>query len=593
MQTPITYILGKSYNQDIQIPYNDFTSTFVNYVPSPDSTLSSGQQGYFSADDWDNNGQPDYKSSGYIYSNNAWRRVPTYTNNWDDLDPVINQDGTATYLRFLPLHKQITLTEQELNRVKETLQLGLASGFREGLVKINQIPAEYQSNLQVDFEGYAYIGLATNRYPGAVTTVGTGTDVYTKSEVDKKFNAAGGFAVPVATDTQVGGILNNSTDLVIDSTGKVTINKAVVQELPEYGTVRFAPIDYTSDIDNPIIDEASHILNIDQTKTLVNHYIDKNKPVFNLPIASSTKLGGIKVDSVNTNLIIQSDGLLNVKQADKDTKGVVLVTDDIDNAVSTSLTVPTAYAVKKEFEQVAKQQTIATTSQLGSIIVGQGLQVDSSGKVSVQFNLASHTNNQPGIVYTTNVVQQNSQYVPTSQAVYKFVNDSIAKIDTSKDIQHASDINTGVVYVNPAINQDKTTVGSYTVPTVQKVQEMIQGQMTEKETVANKVTSQQWLIIGTNNIDYDSFLQSANHLGIGILKLLTGKTEENQPIIPSAAIIRLGCIVVFENNVNQDQIYTILQGMGLEMGPTLENCINNFILIPGAGVFGQYLSSVN
>lgn len=594
MQIPVTYILGKTNDKDIQIPYTEFVSTFVNYVPSPDSTITPGQQGYISADDWDDSlGNPDLKSSGYIYANNAWRKIPTYTANWDDLDPVKNDDGSVTYIRFLPVHKQITLTSEELQRIRGTLDLGIASQNKEGLVKINQIPSTYQSYLQVDFEGYAYVNPATNNYPGVVTTVGSGIQVYTKDEIDKKFTSAGGFAIPVAQETQVGGILNNSPDITIDSTGRVSVNKAIVQEHPEYGTVRYAPINYTQDVDNPVIDEASHTLNVYQIKEVIKYYIEKNKPIFNLNQATDTKLGGVKVDSINTSILISSDGLIDVKSADKDTKGAVLVTDDIDGATdATSLAVPTAYAVKKEFEQLYNIQVKATTTQLGSIIVGQGLQIDENGKLSANISLASHTNNQPGIVYTTNNIQQNLQYVPTSQAVFKFVTDSINNLDISDDIQFASDNIPGIVYVNPAINQDKTSAGSYTVPTVQKVQEMISGQSTQTTTNVDTIESEQWLIIGTGYIDRDKFLASAASLNIEVIKLIAGYSQDNV-LLPSVPVIQLGAIAVFGSSVNKDQIYTILQSMVIESGSTYSDCVNNFILIPGSTVFGNYLSSVS
>lgn len=593
MQVPVTYILGKSNDKEIQIPYQEFVSTFVNYVPSPESTLTPGQQGYISADDWDNTGNPDITSSGYIYSNNAWRKIPTYTTNWDDLDPVQNSDGSITYLRFLPIHKQIELTPTELERVRGTLDLGIASQSKPGLIRINQIPSTYQSYLQVDFEGYAYINPATNNYPGVVTTIGAGTQVYTKDEIDKKFTSAGGFAIPVASETQVGGILNNSTDVTIDETGRLTVNKATVQENPEYGTVRYAPTDYIEDIDNPVIDEASHVLNAYQTKEVVNYYIEKNKPVFNLTQATSTKLGGVKVDSINTGIIISSDGLIDVKHADKDTKGIVLVTDNIDNANdATSFTVPTAYAVKKEFEQASKLQVKATTTQLGSIIVGQGLQVDENGKLSANISLASHTNNQPGIVYTTNTIIKNLQYVPTSQAVVQYVSDQIKTIDISNNIPSASDNTPGIVYINPSVNQDKTSSGTYTVPTVQKVQEMLDNQNNTSSSNIEQIYSEQWLIIGTGYIDRDKFLASATSLNLQVIKLIAGSNVQDE-ILPALPIIQLGCIAVFDQPINKDQIYTILQSMVIESGSTYQDCANNFILIPGATVFGNYLSSVS
>lgn len=593
MQVPVTYILGKSNDKEIQIPYQEFVSTFVNYVPSPESTLTPGQQGYISADDWDNTGNPDITSSGYIYSNNAWRKIPTYTTNWDDLDPVQNSDGSITYLRFLPIHKQIELTPTELERVRGTLDLGIASQSKPGLIRINQIPSTYQSYLQVDFEGYAYINPATNNYPGVVTTIGAGTQVYTKDEIDKKFTSAGGFAIPVASETQVGGILNNSTDVTIDETGRLTVNKATVQENPEYGTVRYAPTDYIEDIDNPVIDEASHVLNAYQTKEVVNYYIEKNKPVFNLTQATSTKLGGVKVDSINTGLIISSDGLIDVKYADKDTKGIVLVTDNIDNANdATSFTVPTAYAVKKEFEQASKLQVKATTTQLGSIIVGQGLQVDENGKLSANISLASHTNNQPGIVYTTNTIIKNLQYVPTSQAVVQYVSDQIKTIDISNNIPSASDNTPGIVYINPSVNQDKTSSGTYTVPTVQKVQEMLDNQNNTSSSNIDQIYSEQWLIIGTGYIDRDKFLASATSLNLQVIKLIAGSNVQDE-ILPALPMIQLGGIAVFDQPINKDQIYTILQSMVIESGSTYQDCANNFILIPGATVFGNYLSSVS
>ena len=593
MQVPVTYILGKSNDKEIQIPYQEFVSTFVNYVPSPESILTPGQQGYISADDWDNTGNPDIASSGYIYSNNAWRKIPTYTTNWDDLDPVQNSDGSITYLRFLPIHKQIELTQTELERVRNTLDLGIASQSKPGLVKINQIPTTYQSYLQVDFEGYAYTSLATNKYPGVVTTIGAGTQVYTKDEIDKKFTSAGGFAVPVASETQVGGILNNSPDITIDETGRLTVNKATVQENPEYGTVRYAPTDYIEDIDNPVIDEASHVLNAYQIKEVLNYYIEKNKPVFNLTQATSTKLGGVKVDSINTGIIISSDGLIDVKHADKDTKGIVLVTDNIDNANdATSFTVPTAYAVKKEFEQASKLQVKATTTQLGSIIVGQGLQVDENGKLSANISLASHTNNQPGIVYTTNTIVKNLQYVPTSQAVVQYVSDQINTIDISNSIPSESDNTPGVVYINPSANQDKTSSGTYTVPTVQKVQEMLDNQNNTSSNNIEQIHSEQWLVIGTGYIDRDKFLASAASLNIQVIKLIAGSNVQDE-ILPALPMIQIGCIAIFDQPINKDQIYTILQSMVIESGSTYQDCTNNFILIPGATVFGNYLSSVS
>lgn len=605
MQVPITYIIGEQNGVQVKIPYDEFTQTFVNYVPEPDSPITEGgQQGYISADDWDNTGGVDYKSSGYIYSNNAWRRIPTYTQYWGDLDPEVNTDGTISYLRFLPIHKKVDLDTDQKDLVKETLGLTVASKEALGLVKMAPTPVADYGIVSINSDGGLYVNKASNEYPGVIITEGEGTVVYTKQAIDDKINSEGGFNIAPATETKIGGILGRGTSYAVDEKGTLLIDNAGVQKVSNYGLMQYAPSTFEDYLYNktPTLDESQYSLTLAQSRVLIDHCIKQQMPSFEIPTASATVLGGVKVDSKGSSILLNPYDIIDVKSATDINKGVVTILHNINDAVeqagvNVTYTVPTAYAVKTAIESIGTTYPIATSDTLGCIMVGQGLQIDSSGKLAANISLASAANNQPGLVYVTNTVQENSNYVPTSKAVHTFVKNKIAEISTEQTEQPATPEIPGLVYVQPAVNdntgdvEDTTTNKYYFVPTVQKVAKMIASQQSDQLKIPSQnVLSDQWLIIGTGTIAKDAFITAATAAGYITLKIITSDSVSEALTFP---LVQMGAIVVFDQALSADQVSGILSNMRLSSGTTETECQNNFILLPGAGLYGNYLTNVN
>lgn len=598
MQVPITYIIGEQNGVQVKIPYEEFTQTFVNYVPEPNSPITEGgQQGYISADDWDNTGEVDYKSSGYIYSNNAWRRIPTYTQYWEDLDPEIHTDGTISYLRFLPIHKTVELSTSQKDLVKETLGLTVASASSLGLVRIIPTPVADYGIVSINSDGGLYVNKASNAYPGVIITEGDGDVVYTKAAIDAKINPDGSYNIEPATETKIGGILGKGTSYEVNETGTLLINNASVQQTPNYGLMQYAPSTFVTDLvnDTLTLDETQYTLTLSQSRVLIEHCINQQIPSFEIPTASETVLGGVRVDSVDSSILINSSGTIDVKPATDTTKGAVTILHNIDDAVeqagvNVTYTVPTAYAVKTAIESIGTTYPIATSDTLGCIMVGQGLQIDSSGKLAANISLASTANNQPGLVYITNMVQENSNYVPTSNAVHNFVESKISEISITQTVPPATSETPGLVYVQPAVN-DNTTNSHYFVPTVQKVADMLASQQSDQLKIPSQnVLSSQWLIIGTGTIAKDEFITAATAAGYTTLKIITSDSISESLTFP---LVQMGAIVVFNQDLSADQVSGILSNMHLSSGTTETECQNNFILLPGAGLYGNYLTNVN
>jgi hypothetical protein len=125
----------------------------------------------FSADAWVTiSGTESVSSSGYVYSNNAWRKIPTYTTNWDDLDAVVNEDNTVTYLRFLPVHKRVKLSSEEIANAKANIDVNIATDNHPGLVMGSPVSEEYGAVTIKD--GAIQAELASTTHAGAVILVG-------------------------------------------------------------------------------------------------------------------------------------------------------------------------------------------------------------------------------------------------------------------------------------------------------------------------------------------------------------------------------------------------------------------------------------
>lgn len=602
MSVPYTYILVEQDGQQEKIPYTEFANNFIQYVPEPLSPETDGQQGQMAVNNWDIvSGGESISSSVFVYSNNAWRKIPTYTTNWDDIEPVDNEDGTFTYLRFLPIHKQVTLTEKELDNVYKTLDITVATNAKLGLVKGTNDFSENFGTITIEEDGSLKVASATSTHQGTVQLFDEYGDelgevypiVYTKQAIDRKFTKAGALTIPAATYETRGGIIVGP-NMSVTENGLLSINTATVQEENNpLGLVKYAPISFTDsqNIENEdYIDESSYTLSAGQSRALIKHYVNKiqEQARFELRPATSVTLGGVLVDSNNTNIQISGEGLINVKDATTDRAGAVKYLTSFDDINNQTEGVPTIYTIKQYVDsKVSQNLPVATTTTAGAVIIGQGLKVNSDGVVDVNLPLA--TIDQRGLVYTTQTITEENKshaYVPTSEGVYNFVTSLIGQPETPL-VPSASSTKAGVVTVQPAATDVKEN-NTYKVPTVQYVRDYVSDAIestNNEQEVA--VSSKQWLVVGTGNFDVDILKQTVLANQEILVSAITGSSTQEQAFILPAGLN----ILVFQNPITAEKLNSILSSLSLEVGTYQNSCANNFILIPGEGIFGYYLQN--
>lgn len=602
MSVPYTYILVEQDGQQGKIPYTEFANNFIQYVPEPISSETDGQQGQMAVDNWDIiSGGESISSSAFVYSNNAWRKIPTYTTNWDDIEPVDNEDGTFTYLRFLPIHKEIALTKKELDNVHKTLDITVATNTKLGLVRGTSDFSEHFGTITVEKDGSLKVASATNTYQGTVQLFDEYGDelgkvqpiVYTKQAIDRKFTKAGALTIPTADRNTLGGI-RVGPNMNISGEGVLSIATAVIQEtnIP-LGLVRYAPMSFTDsqNIGNEdyIKDESSYTLSLGQSRALIKHYVDKigEQPKFELKPANAVTLGGVLVDSNNTNIQIDGKGLIEVKDATEDRAGAVKYLTSFDDINNLTEGVPTIYTIKQYVDsKVSQNLPVATTTTAGAIIVGQGLKVNSDGVVDVNLPLA--TIDQKGLVYTTQTITEENKshaYVPTSECVYNFVTSLIEQPETPL-IPSATSTKAGAVIVQPAATDVKEN-NTYKVPTVQYVRDHVSDAIESTLSEAEVVRSEQWLVVGTGTFDVDTLKQTALANQEILVSAITSSSTQDQAFILPAGLN----ILVFQNSITAEKLNIILSGLSLEIGTYQNSCANNFILIPGERIFGYYLQN--
>lgn len=180
----------------------------------------------------------------YAYRNGEWHKAPVYNSNWADLT-----EGT----RFMLVNSPMTLTEQELNNVRATIDLHIATQSSPGLVRaMTQEEQDSAGGTPVTFNenGTLYVQHATGTAPGTVTvwdgTVGT---VATVTYVDQQIAATlASEAIPIATSESIGGIIADNAEgiVTVTETGQVKIRSAYDPGTQEdngedgYGLVRLA-----------------------------------------------------------------------------------------------------------------------------------------------------------------------------------------------------------------------------------------------------------------------------------------------------------------------------------------------------------------
>lgn len=101
-----------------RISADALTSSYINYIASaPTSPNTPGEENAIAFD----------RDGVYSYKEGTWGKSPRVTTHWEDLD----EDS-----RFLLTNKALTLTEQEINNVRESIDIKPATTDNLGLVKL-------------------------------------------------------------------------------------------------------------------------------------------------------------------------------------------------------------------------------------------------------------------------------------------------------------------------------------------------------------------------------------------------------------------------------------------------------------------------
>lgn len=595
MSVPYTYILAEKDGTPIKIPYQEFANSFVTYTPEPASPATEGEQGNFSASDWVvANGEESISSSAFVYSNNAWRKIPTYTEFWDDIEPTKDDNGIH-YLRFLPVHKNIELPDEQKIIARQNLDIDKANNYELGLVKGSTPNKEYGA-INVDEEdGSIKTVLASDSYAGSVILIATldeKTDhpaaVYTKQAIDEKFTKAGSFKIIPATRTEIGGVIVGD-NLTITSAGLLSANRAFVQETPSYGMVKFAPSTYDPENTSDLV-ENEYVLSLAQAKALINYLIENaHSDTLVIPLATADEIGGVYIDEVNCNVVFNNVGALNVTDATTTKSGAVFLTTDIENQIQESNVVATAHTVKNYIDNKLENNIPhASNIEYGIVKIGAQLKLDSQGALTTDIPFASFSTNTPGIVNVTNSLSGNnvnSVLIPTGYAVNALIEKKIA--DNKTIIPTATSTRPGIVSLSIASSEDITSSNTYIVPTVNKVNELIESAITDQQpqpTPSEETSSLAWVLMGTRSFSSEDVQRATLAMDIDIQLISANtNTEGTNKVAEGINLLK------FNEQITMSQLRTIVTTMlgSDQSGTTIENCDNNFFALPATDTIGS------
>lgn len=600
MSIPYTYIIAEKDGEQVKIPYNEFADRFVTYTAEPSSpNTEGGQQGMFSASAWSTiTGTESTSSSAYVYSNNAWRKIPTYTTNWDDLEAAINEDDTISYLRFLPVHKNVQLTEKEIDIARKNIDVTIATNIHPGLVKGSTYSDTY-GGINVAEDGALQATLASTVHAGVVILVGDMESdpdnptvhipqVYSKQAIDSKFTQAGAWIIPLATPEVIGGI-KIGEHLHIADQDQLTVDKAYVQEQPQYGIVRFAPSNYDPDPDsNIVLDDSKgpYVLSIEQTEKLINYIVNRGiVSVIEVPKATSLTLGGVKIDSSSSNIVFNSSDIIYVADATAERAGAVKISDVItesDKENSNLNTVPTLKAVANYLNTTA-QVPIATAEVPGIVRVGPNLTIQ-DGILGVKLPLASFAQNTAGIVNVTNTFtgNTNSTFVPTTKAVSDFVTQKIEQTIETPKVPSANAAQPGAVLVEP-VQDDELIENTYIVPTVEKTKELIDEGIESYANSQSTLRCKHWAVLGTGSFTQEAINTAATNAGLSTVTIVSSHSNVSTAGVALSPGINL---LKFSTEVTIEIVQTLLNGLASQVTGYYDN---NFLIIPASAGIGSFL----
>lgn len=464
------YLYGREGGTDKLVPQLLLDGNYVSYSPVPYSSDDEGHEGLFKT-------APD---GLYFYADGLWRKTPAYTHNWDDLE------GGA---RFLPVDRDITLTDAERTRLQDAVGLTPATPSRLGLVMGSQAVSATAGNVHVDTDGRMYVSPATTSTAGVVLVTDIpqyGTPIVaTKDYVDSRVTSTGQY-VPVATQSSIGGIKASGDIEQVSVDGDVFIYRAE-QEATDtsytgsnYGLARIAPGALTTDPTITAYDDAAvaqagqqpYLVTVSQARAMASHYAS----TFFIPdrsayVATSTTIGFVKPGS---GLTVTDSGALNVDMAvaydptagTVSKRGTVKVHNGVDEVVGQDLStvVPTVKSIRDWVEAksyiTAGEIPAATSTTLGGVkINGNGLSINAAGVLAVNFPQSTTTS--AGILQLDASVTSSATKAPTSAAVQSYVATAVAAGATPP----ATTASAGTVTVASSAGESPVT-GVYTVPTV-------------------------------------------------------------------------------------------------------------------------------
>ena len=371
----------------VRIPWSDFiagTAKTATTVPAAPS--SPGQEQSQIASD----------EGLYVYGNGTWHKAPLYSNNWEDL---------SKDTRFLLVNKLMSLSDEQIKNVYNTLQLALATQEKAGLVRAmtdEEAATVAGTAVKVNTDGTMYVPAASDNKAGTVVlAAGQSGPVVTEHYVNTRFDSIPNLPIPAATTTARGGVLSGGTDgaFVVDpTTGAVTLRSATDSK---YGIVLLATkVDSEDPGTVPTTQAVYEALN-----TVSSSIGNLTPEAYTRPGLVCVAAHGAWNDTSNPSLFaptlsgpiyVKTDqGALDVYPATFKTPGVVLTTSDVNTYTSGQNyeTVPTASAVKTYVAAAISDvrgeipdgsMPVATTGSLGGVIVGSGLRVTAQGLLSLK-----------------------------------------------------------------------------------------------------------------------------------------------------------------------------------------------------------------
>ena len=402
----------------------------------------------------------------YVSDGSEWRKTFTYSDNWDDLEP--SEDGREA--RFLLVNKPMSLSDEEIDNVKESLNIGIATVDTEGLVKshdntTNATKDDYIPNaVRVDTNGTMYVNMAhpaseanPNGIPGIVTlkdyydsdSVSDGVYAVTENYVREAINNYGETVkLPIATTAQVGVVQAiEGSPIKVDSGGRISIDTA---------TQNTQGVVYIDNNKNTSVD--SHAASVGLVKEMLTSEINPVKTTI-----AGDALGMVRVPG-NTAITIDSTGVIGVRSAaNSGAEGIVNIIQELNPSVeysndTTGNTAVTPQAVTDyvdyRLEHLDESLPKATATTLGAIMTGAGVTTDSNGVLT----LTNATPQTIGGVYVQLAEDDENEITPASVPTVSRVREMIGDI-SSTSVGVASTNSYGVVKLSTSIIEDGAKIG--------------------------------------------------------------------------------------------------------------------------------------